>query len=37
MGGAGDHLLLLITFSFFRWVSREEAADQEAAARPRPP
>ena len=28
----GTIYLLLITFSFFRWVSREEAADQEAAA-----
>lgn len=31
--------LLLITYSFFRWASREEAADAEAsaAARPQPP
>ena len=28
----GTIYLLLITFSFFRWVSREEAADREAAA-----
>ena len=31
----GTIYLLLITFSFFRWVSREEAADREAAAQAR--
>jgi hypothetical protein len=31
----GTIYLLLITFSFFRWVSREEAADREAATQPR--
>ena len=31
----GTIYLLLITFSFFRWVSREEAADREAATQAR--
>ena len=32
----GTVYLLLITVSFFRWVSREEAADREAATHTRP-
>jgi putative membrane protein len=32
----GTVYLLLITVSFFRWVSREEAADREAATQTRP-
>jgi cytochrome c oxidase assembly factor CtaG len=31
----GTIYLMLITFSFFRWASREEAADREAAAQAR--